>query len=148
MTRYKQAGWTLKTWRTRVSLLLHWKRRWVWRVGKIRHFCSKGGKDGKKKKKIEREWSCVSPELPCLVSFFKNFHYFFQLNYSCLLMSFIYLFIYLFMALLGLCCCTWTSSCCGARVLGAQASVVVARGLSSCGSQALERRLSSCSTRA
>ena len=35
-------------------------------------------------------------------------------------------------------------SCCGARALGAQASVVVARGLSSCGSQALERMLSSC----
>ena len=39
-------------------------------------------------------------------------------------------------------------SCCGARALGARASVVVARGLSSCGSQALERRLSSCGTRA
>ena len=35
-------------------------------------------------------------------------------------------------------------SCCGARALGARASVVVAHGLSSCGSQALERRLSSC----
>ena len=34
-------------------------------------------------------------------------------------------------------------SCCGARALGAQASVVVARGLSSCGSWALECRLSS-----
>ena len=39
-------------------------------------------------------------------------------------------------------------SCCGARVLGARASVVVARGLSSCGSRALERRLSSCGARA
>ena len=35
-------------------------------------------------------------------------------------------------------------SCCGARALGAQASVVVAHGLSSCGSRALECRLSSC----
>ena len=35
-------------------------------------------------------------------------------------------------------------SCCGAWALGAWASVVVACGLSSCGSQALERRLSSC----
>ena len=35
-------------------------------------------------------------------------------------------------------------SCCGARALGVQASVAVACGLSSCGSQALERRLSSC----
>ena len=32
--------------------------------------------------------------------------------------------------------------------LGAQASVVAARGLSSCGSQALERRLSSCGAQA
>ena len=39
-------------------------------------------------------------------------------------------------------------SCCGAQALGAQASVVVARGLSSCGSRALERRLSSCGARA
>ena len=39
-------------------------------------------------------------------------------------------------------------SCCGARALGAQASVVVARGLSICSSWALERRLSSCGTRA
>ena len=35
-------------------------------------------------------------------------------------------------------------SCCGARALGTWASVVVARGLSSCGSRALERRLISC----
>ena len=40
------------------------------------------------------------------------------------------------------------SSCCGARALGTWASVVVALGLSSCGSRALERRLSSCGTRA
>ena len=39
-------------------------------------------------------------------------------------------------------------SCCGARALGAWASVVVAHGLSSCGSQALESRLSSCGARA
>ena len=39
-------------------------------------------------------------------------------------------------------------SCCGARALGAQASVVVAHGLSSCGSWGLERRLSSCCSRA
>ena len=36
---------------------------------------------------------------------------------------------------------------CGTRALGAQASAVVARGLSSCGSWALERSLSSCGTR-
>ena len=40
------------------------------------------------------------------------------------------------------------SFCCGARALGAQASVVVACGLSSCGSWALEHRLSSCGARA
>ena len=39
-------------------------------------------------------------------------------------------------------------SCCGARALGTQASVVVAHGLSRCGSRALERRLSSCGARA
>ena len=39
-------------------------------------------------------------------------------------------------------------SYCGARALGAQASLVVARGLSSCGSRALEHRLSSCGARA
>ena len=39
-------------------------------------------------------------------------------------------------------------SCCGAQALGARASVVVACGLSSCGSWALERRLSSCGARA
>ena len=37
-------------------------------------------------------------------------------------------------------------SSCGTQALGAQASVVVAHGLSSCGSQALEHRLSSCGT--
>ena len=39
-------------------------------------------------------------------------------------------------------------SCCRAQALGAWASVVVARGLSSCGSRALECRLSSCGARA
>ena len=70
----------------------------------------------------------------------------------------------LFLAALGLRCCSWAfsscgergllfpavrglltavASCCGAGALGAWASIVVACGLSSCGSQALERRLSS-----
>ena len=49
-------------------------------------------------------------------------------------------------------CGTWAShcgglSCCGAWALGVQASVVAARGLSSCGLRALERRLSSCGAR-
>ena len=73
------------------------------------------------------------------------------------------------MAALGLCCYAWAfSSCgewgplfvvvrrlliavasrCGARALGVRASVVVACGLSSYGSPALERRLSSCGARA
>ena len=37
---------------------------------------------------------------------------------------------------------------CGARALGVRTSVVVADGLSSCGSWALELRLSSCGVRA
>ena len=37
-------------------------------------------------------------------------------------------------------------SCCGARALGAWASIVVSHGLSSCDSQALEHRPSSCGT--
>ena len=78
-----------------------------------------------------------------------------------------YLFIYL--AALGLRCCTRAFSSCGERgllfivvhrpliavgsccialVLVARASVVVARRLSSCGSRALECRLSSCGARA
>ena len=64
-----------------------------------------------------------------------------------------YLFIYLFLAALGLRCGVWAShcggfSCRGARALGTWASVVVAHGLSSCGSWALEHRLSSCGARA
>ena len=49
------------------------------------------------------------------------------------------------------CCSAWVShcgdfSCCGAQALGMQASVVVARGLRSCGSQALEHSLSNYGT--
>ena len=74
---------------------------------------------------------------------------------------FVHFYLFLFLAALGLCCCaqailrcgSWAShcggfSCCRAWALGAQASVVVALGLSSCGSRALERRLSSCGARA
>ena len=80
-------------------------------------------------------------------------YFFFSLN------KFIYFFIYLFLAVLGLCCCMrafsscgeWGLlsvavhrllshcggfSCCGAWALGMRASVVVAHGLSSCGTQA------------
>ena len=38
--------------------------------------------------------------------------------------------------------------CCGAQALGVRASVVVALGLSNCGSLAVERRLSSCGAQA
>ena len=38
------------------------------------------------------------------------------------------------------------ASLCGARAPGAQASAVVAHGLRSCGSRALEQRLNSCGT--
>ena len=55
----------------------------------------------------------------------------------------------LFLAALGLHCGARASHCGGlscfaARALGMWASVVVAHGLSSCGSRALERRLCSC----
>ena len=69
-------------------------------------------------------------------------------------------FIYLFLAAFGLHCCAQAFSSCGEQGLpfvavrgllivvasrcGAWAPVVVARGLSSCGSRALEHRLSSC----
>ena len=73
------------------------------------------------------------------------------------------------MAVLGLCCCAWAFSscgeratlrcgarashcsgfsCCRARALGVWALVVVAHGLSSCGSRALECRLNGCGARA
>ena len=57
------------------------------------------------------------------------------------------------MAALGLRCRARASycggfSCCGARALGAWASVVVAHGPSSCGLRALEHSLSSCGAQA
>ena len=85
------------------------------------------------------------------------------------LLKFIYLFNLFILAVLGLRCCAWAFSncskqellfigvwashcggfsCCRARALGAWASVVVACGLSSCGSRALEHRFSSCGARA
>ena len=80
--------------------------------------------------------------------------------FVCFLFSFnLFILIYLFLAALGLCCCVQAFSscseqglsfiavhrrlievaslCCGARALGAQASVVMARRLSSCGTRAL-----------
>ena len=68
---------------------------------------------------------------------------------------FIYFWLrWVFVAARGLSRCgEWVShrggfSCCGAQALGAWASVVAARRLSSYGSWALECRLSSCGTRA
>ena len=78
---------------------------------------------------------------------------------------FIYKFIYLFLAVLAPHCCTWSPSscgergplfvavhglcgglpCCGAQAPGAQASVVVARGLQSVGSVVVAHGLT-CST--
>ena len=95
-----------------------------------------------------------------LLTFYLKF--FFTFKYAILCFTTLFLnFIYLFLAVLGLCCCAWAFSscgkrashcsgfsCCRARALGMRASVVVARGLSSCGLWALERRLSSCGTRA
>ena len=82
----------------------------------------------------------------------------------------LFYFILSFLAVLGLRCCAWAFlwlwragatlrcgvqashcggfSCCGAQALGVRASVVVAHGLSSCGSRALELRLSSCGAQA
>ena len=100
----------------------------------------------------------------------KAFHLFnFQEKFFCLYFTDLLKLINLFMAALGLCCCTWAFSCCsergllfavvrglliagashcGAQALGARASVAVARGLSSCGLRALECSLSSCGARA
>ena len=61
----------------------------------------------------------------------------------CFAFLYIYLFyFYSFLAALGLHRGAWAShcggfSCCGARALGARASVVVCVGFSSCGSRAL-----------
>ena len=99
-------------------------------------------------------WSCLLCQFADVANSF-----FFFLN------KFIY-FIYLFLAALGLGCCVQAFSgcgergatlrcgvqashcggfsCCRARALGAWASVVVARGLSSCSLWALEHKLSSC----
>ena len=94
----------------------------------------------------------------------KGFDFFLLKNWLFIIFYFIYL------SVLGLCCCArafsscgeqglllvavrglltaGASLCCGAQALGARASVVVTRGLSSCGSPALECKLSSCGTRA
>ena len=88
----------------------------------------------------------------------------------CFFNLFYLMYFLFFLAVLGLCCCARAflqlrqvgstrpcgaraSHCgglsrCGAWAVGARASVVAVRGLSSCGSRALEHRLSSCGARA
>ena len=88
---------------------------------------------------------------PCLFSVLEHIYFYIYIN----------LFIYLFLAELGLCCRARAFSSCGKRgllfievcgLLTAVVSLVAehglqARGLSSCGLRALERRLSSCGAR-
>ena len=96
-------------------------------------------------------------QFPCSYCQIFNSILFLFSNLHKLELLFFYKFIYLFLAVLGLRCCalafssygergllfavvcgiliTVASLCCGAWALGAQASVVVARGLSSCGSR-------------
>ena len=93
------------------------------------------------------------------------------LFFSFLFYKSIYLFVcFYFLAVLGLSCCARAFSSCGKRgllfvvmcglliavaslcceawALGAQASLVAAHGLSSCGLRVLQHRLSSCGARA
>ena len=90
-----------------------------------------------------------------------------EINFHLVFLKFIYLFIYFWLR--WVCCCVRAFSSCGEwgllfvvvhgllvavvslvaeHKLWVQASVVVAGGLSSCGSRALEHRLSSCGARA
>ena len=75
----------------------------------------------------------------CNQYYYPNFFHLFKKN--------LFIFVYLFLAALGLCCGARAShcggfSCCGARALGAWASVVVARRLQSAGSVVEAHRLS------
>ena len=87
-----------------------------------------------------------------LFSFFKFYLFIYLFIYGCAGSSLLRTgFLQLWQAGATLCHGAWDSHCggfshCGTWALGARASVVVARGLSSCGSWALERRLSSCGT--
>ena len=81
----------------------------------------------------------IPEQSPCWFAHYSNFHigkvvcitFFKKIN----------LFIYLFLAVLGLCCCVRAShcggfSCCAAQAVGTWASVAVAYVLSSCGARA------------
>ena len=88
----------------------------------------------------------------CFCLFFNQFIYLFI--FGCVGSSLLRVgFLQLWRAAVTPRCSAWAShcggfSCCRAWALGTQASVVVAHGLSSCGSQALEHRLSSCGAQA
>ena len=93
----------------------------------------------------------------CPFSFFFFFFFLINLfifNFGCIGSLLLCVgFLYLWQVGATLRCGVWAShcsgfSCWGARALGTRASVVVACGLSSCGSRALEHRLSSCGARA
>ena len=99
--------------------------------------------------RISSKWNYTASNLLCLTYFLINlFIYLFV--FGCFGSSLLRVgFLQLQRAGATLRCGAWASHCggffcCGAWALGAGASVVVARGLSSCGSRALERRLSSC----
>ena len=131
-----------------IQYIFHWKKtvilyNCIYKPLMIRQLLNFTSLTGKKSKLIE--WF----SLPCPSSSLSDH----QQQHSFLSFFFhkiIYLF-NLFLAVLGLRCGMRASHCggfycCGARALGTQASVVVAHGLSSCGSWALECRLSSCGT--
>ena len=86
--------------------------------------------------------------------FFINLFLFILFSFGCVGSSWLCEgFLQLWRAGATLCCSARAShcggfSCCRARALGTRALVVVARGLSSCGSRALECRLSSCGAQA
>ena len=107
--------------------------------------------------------SCIIFLLVCFT--IKVINISFITEHTLFIFKFIYLFIFgcvgssllcvgfLWLRWVGatLCCSAWAShcsgvSCCRAWALGVRASVVAARGLSSCGSRAPEHRLSSCGT--
>ena len=85
----------------------------------------------------------------CFVLFFNLFILFIYFWLLWVFIAAFVSFLYLRRAGATLRCCAWAShcggfSCCRARALGTQASVVAACRLGSCGSRALECRLSSC----
>ena len=125
---------------------------------------------------VQQSESVIRIHISTLLKFIFNLFYFFIIFFNVAAISSIlgkdlfFKLIYLFLAVLGLCCCTRAFSSCGERgllfvvvrrLLLAVASLVAEHGLqarglqqlwcmgfSSCGLWALERRLGSCGTRA